>query len=181
MRISSSIQMTLLLASFLLFITQSCAQNIPSDKPTVLNPQFDQKIRSMLRFDVPLISIAELKAKQGEVLLFDAREKKEFDVSHIEGAQYIGYNSFNASILQDIPKDKEIVLYCSIGYRSEKIGERLQKMGYTNVYNLYGSIFEWVNQGHTVVDQNGKRTNIVHGYNKNWSQWLDETKVKKTW
>ena len=165
----------------LIFLVPSCAQNIPADRPNTLNPKFDDKINSLLSFDVPLISVQELKEKQGKVLLFDAREKKEFDVSHIEGAQYIGYNQFNPSILKDIPKDKEIVLYCSIGYRSEKIGARLQKMGYTKVFNLYGSIFEWVNQENPVVDKNGNKTKTVHGYNKNWSQWLDGSKVKKTW
>lgn len=81
----------------------------------------------------------------------------------------------------DIPKDAKIVLYCSVGYRSEKIGEKLQKMGYTDVNNLFGSLFEWVNRGYKVVDKDGNETQKVHTYNKDWSQWVDETKAKKTW
>ena len=73
------------------------------------------------------------------------------------------------------------MLYCSIGYRSEKVGEKLQRLGYTKVYNLYGSIFESVNVGNEVVDQNGKKVKKVHTYNKDWSQWVDETKTKKIW
>ena len=176
-----SIRLSFLLLSFLAFIIQACAQSVPADKPQTLNPKFDEKITSLLSFDVPLISVEELKQKQSQVLLFDAREKEEFDVSHIKGAQYIGYNKFDASILKDIPKDKEIVLYCSIGYRSEKIGEKLQKMGFTNVSNLYGSIFEWVNQDNPVVNKNGQTTKTVHGYNKNWSQWVDSKTVEKIW
>ena len=49
-------------------------------------------------------------------------------------------------IYQGWSKSDTIVLYCSIGYRSEKIGEKLVEMGYGHVFNLYGGIFEWVNR-----------------------------------
>jgi len=54
-------------------------------------------------------------------------------------------------------------------------------MGYKNVYNLYGSIFEWVNDGNEVVDKNNKPTDEVHTYNKKWSKWVEEGKAKKIW
>lgn len=164
-----------------IFTLQGCSQNIPQNKPNTLNPEFDKKISSLLRFNIPLISVEELAKRQDSLLLLDARAKEEYEVSHIKGARFIGYQEFQENKLKDIPKDQEIVIYCSIGYRSEKIGERLEDLGYKNVRNLYGSIFEWVNQGKPVVDKNGKQTDTVHGYNKNWSQWLDGTKVKKTW
>jgi len=162
-------------------IISGCAQKIPLDKPSTLNPAFDKKISSLISFDISLISVAELKKKKEKVVLLDAREFEEFQVSHIEGAQYIGYQDFQEEALKNIPKNSEIVLYCSIGYRSEKVGEKLEKLGYSKVYNLYGSIFEWVNQGNPVVDQNEKPTQVVHGYNKSWSKWLDSNKVKKIW
>jgi len=40
------------------------------------------------------------------------------------------------------------------------------KAGYTNVSNLYGGIFEWVNQGNNVVDDNNRITPKVHAYGK---------------
>lgn len=45
-----------------------------------------------------------------------------------------------------------VVLYCFIGYCSEKVVEQFWEWGFIKVYNLYGSIFEWVNQGYFVVD-----------------------------
>ena len=159
----------------------ACTQNTPVDKPSTLNPAFDAKIESLLSFNVPLISVEELKHKEKGYILLDARELEEFETSHIAGAKYIGYNKIDKKKLAEIPKDQEVILYCSIGYRSEKVGNKLQKMGFTKVYNLYGSIFEWVNQGNPVVDKNEEPTNVVHGYNKNWSKWIDETKAKKTW
>lgn len=162
------------------FIQIGCAQE-PSNRPTCQNQEFDRKVSQMLDFSVPLIGVTELVDIRDEVHIFDAREREEYNTSHIEGAHYIGYDHLQLEELQKLPKDATIVLYCSIGYRSEKMGEKLQKMGYTNVHNLYGSIFEWVNTGNKIVDKNGKETNLLHTYNKNWSKWVEDGKAKKVW
>ena len=48
-------------------------------------------------------------------------------------------------------------------------------MGYKEVYNLYGGIFEWVNQGNRVVTgENNSVTKQVHAYDKVWGTWLKE-------
>lgn len=145
------------------------------------DPAFDQKVSKMISFSVPIIDVRELKNIQNEVFIFDTRNREEYDVSHLKNAQYLGYQDFDPKKLEDIPKDAKIVLYCSIGYRSEKIGEKLLALGFKNVYNLYGSIFEWVNQGNIVVDKNGKPTWEVHTYNQQWSKWLTDKKAKKIW
>ena len=61
-----------------------------------------------------------------------------------------------------------------MGYRSEKIGEQLKKMGYQRVYNLYGGIFEWTNRSLPLVNKTEAPTKQVHAYDKNWGQWLDK-------
>ena len=170
-----------LVALFILSITAlvSCAQ-----KPApglCLDPAFDQKVSDMISFSVPIIDVRELKDIQNEVFIFDTRNHEEYDVSHIKNAEYLGYQDFDPDKLKDIPQNAKIVLYCSIGYRSEKIGEKLLSLGYKNVYNLYGSIFEWINQGNRVVDKNGQPTRNVHTYNRQWSKWLDDKKAKKVW
>jgi 3-mercaptopyruvate sulfurtransferase SseA len=63
-------------------------------------------------------------------------------------------------------------VYCSVGYRSEKVSEQLRQAGYQTVYNLYGGIFEWKNQGHPVVNAEGEPTERVHAYNRSWGVWL---------
>lgn len=166
---------------FILFsIFSSCSQ-IPAERPHCENPDFDEKVSHTISFTIPTLSVQELKEQKEEVVLLDARQKKEFEVSHIEGARFIGFHDFEKEKLKGIPKDAKIVLYCSIGYRSEKVGEKLKRLGYTNVFNLYGSIFEWVNVGNEVVDKNGKTVKKIHTYNKDWSQWVDEKKVEKVW
>lgn len=139
----------------------------------VESKSFDLLLKTMLKETVPTISVPELK-KKNKVVLLDARERKEFEVSHLKDAKWIGFETFDANNLKDIPKDAEIVIYCSIGVRSEKIGEKLKAQGYTHVENLYGSIFEWVNQGNKVYDMKGKPTNKVHAYNKKWGVWLNK-------
>ncbi len=171
----------LILWSFLLIGFASCAQQAPEVRPFIGNPAFDEKISNTISFSVPVMGPADLKNASEKVYILDAREKEEYDISHIPNAQYIGYNKVDESVLADIPKDAKVVLYCSIGYRSEKVAEKVRKKGYTNVYNLYGSIFEWVNQGYPVIDKTGKTTKQIHTYNKKWSQWVEDGKGKKVW
>jgi rhodanese-related sulfurtransferase len=153
---------------FLLGIFQSglLAQSMPTN--------FDKMLKGLLSFSVPTVSCKEAKAlqKEQEAIFLDARELPEYRVSHLPFARHIGYDDFKATSLLDIPKNKPLILYCTVGYRSEKMGEKLQALGYTKVYNLYGSIFQWVNEGNKVVDMTGKETEKVHTYNRSWSKWL---------
>ena len=130
-------------------------------------------LKMLKKESVPYIKVAELKDKKNLVYL-DAREPKEYQVSHIKNALFVGYDDFKSEIVTSKIKDKStaIVVYCSIGVRSENIGEKLQQLGYTNVYNLYGGIFEYKNEGGTVYNLQNKPTDSVHTYNKKWSKYL---------
>ena len=131
---------------------------------------------------IPYISVAELRMKQvnDTVLILDARERKEYEVSHISSAKYVGHDSFSTEVISNTITDHSmpIVVYCSLGIRSEDIGEKLKKAGYTNVKNLYGGIFEWKNNDYPVIDSEGNETDKVHAYSRLWSRWLKKgTKV----
>ncbi|MAO08692.1 MAG: rhodanese [Alteromonas sp.] len=125
---------------------------------------------------IPYISVTEARMHQlnGDALILDAREKEEFEVSKIPSAMYIGSQQFSEKRLQKTiqDKDQEIIVYCSIGIRSEKISEKIKKLGYTHVKNLYGGIFEWKNEGFPVVDSLGKETEKVHTYSEKWAPYL---------
>lgn len=135
---------------------------------------FDKMLNELIDFEVPTITVTKLKKMQetDKVYLLDAREKNEYNVSHLPNAKNIGYDNFSISTVKDIPKNATVVIYCTVGYRSGKVVEKLQKAGYTNVYNLYGSIMEWANQGNPLVDSKGQATTKVHTYSKDWSKWL---------
>ncbi len=112
--------------------------------------------------------------KDNQYVFLDAREPKEFNVSHIPNAINIGYDHFKSTTFKsnNLDKNAAIIVYCSIGIRSEKIGEKLKKLGYKNVQNLYGGIFEWKNHGKTLVDNNKVQTQNVHTFSKEWSFYL---------
>lgn len=164
----------IILFSFVALVT-SFAQDI-------LNPDFDKKVDGIIGYQVPTISVENAcnDSLQGYIYL-DAREKEEYNISHIPDAKYIGYDNFDLSTISDLPKDKPLIVYCSIGYRSDKIGEKLERAGFTNVHNLYGSIFEWANRGFLIVDNNNKPTKRLHTYNKKWSKWVDNPDIVKVW
>lgn len=149
-----------LLVIFLSIYLPSCGQKT-----------FDEKMESLYKETVPLIQSSELIEKDNVVIL-DTRSPREFEVSHLQGAQMIDYDNFQKSDVKGIDKDAEVIVYCSVGYRSERIGERLQKMGFTNVKNLYGGIFDWKNKGYQILDDNNNPTDSVHTFNKAWSKWL---------
>jgi len=129
-------------------------------------------IDSTLQKTVPFINISELKVNYNNYTILDTRELNEYNVSHLKNAIHVGYNNFKIkNTIKTTSRDKPIIVYCSIGYRSEKVGEKLLKKGYT-VYNLYGGIFNWNNKGNTVVNNSGVTTNRVHCFNKDWSKWL---------
>lgn len=163
------------------FCHSACSQSDTKLTGLVKDEQFDKKISNMISKTIPVIGVEDLSNIIDEVIIFDARKLKEYETSHIPGAKFLGYNEFSPERLNGIPKEKKIILYCSIGYRSEKIGEKLQKLGYTNVYNLYGSIFEWANMGYPLLDDKGNNVKKVHTYNHSWSKWIHNKHIEKVW
>lgn len=131
-------------------------------------------LKTLLSHTVPEIDVATAAEADNSTLFLDARERNEYDVSHIQGALWVGYDDFDMARLAGVPKETPLVVYCSVGYRSEKISERLLAAGYTNVANLYGGVFEWKNQDHPVVDPQGQPTEEVHAFNRTWGIWLKE-------
>lgn len=142
-----------------------------SSMSQVKSSSYNTILKTMLSHEVSEITIEEASVKEN-VLFLDSRSKEEYNVSHIEGAVYVGYEDFDLSGMLDFDKESEIIVYCSIGYRSEKITERLVENGFKNVKNLYGGIFEWKNQGNQVVNPEGHPTEDVHAYNRLWGIWL---------
>ncbi|WP_109098110.1 rhodanese-like domain-containing protein [Aquimarina sp. AU58] len=134
----------------------------------------DELLRLYNNESIPYISVSTLKTIQDTVLVLDARERKEYQISHLKEAIHVGYDNFKIDSItkQPIPKNSHIVVYCSIGIRSEDISEQLKKAGYTNVYNLYGGIFEWKNRGLPILNAKEELTDEVHTYSAEWSKWL---------
>lgn len=132
---------------------------------------YDSMLQKLLAHSVNEVQVKDAVEKTTAVFL-DAREKKEYDVSHIKDAVWIGYRGFGRTRVVDIPKDKEYIVYCTVGLRSEKIAQRLIRMDFINVSNLYGGIIEWVNSGNAVYKDKNTPTKKVHTLNKRFGVWL---------
>ena len=106
-------------------------------------------------------------------LLADARAPEEFAVSHLRDAQRLDTVDKVKAVVRS--PAQPIVVYCSVGYRSSSLAEKLQAAGFTNVWNLEGSIFAWANEGRPVFRG---PTNLqpaqVHPYSAKWGQLLDK-------
>lgn len=153
----------------LLFVSTIGCADMPAQKE-VSDDAYQSMLSDLLRHDVSEISIDEALSLKSPFFL-DAREEEEFNVSHIENAIHVGYDHFDKSILKSLNQSDTIVVYCSVGYRSERITRKLGKEGFKNVYNLYGGIFEWKNLGNEVINDEGA-TNKVHAYDEYWGKWL---------
>ena len=155
-----------------LLIVISC-DGIPASEDN--NIEHTKKLHALLNHEIPLITVRQLKEKLSqnhELILMDTREPAEFRVSHLKNARHVGYKKFKLESTADIAKDTPIVVYCSLGVRSEKIGKKLRKAGYKNVTNLFGGLFEWINRDNPVFDMEKRPTNRIHTYSKKWGKWL---------
>jgi rhodanese-related sulfurtransferase len=122
--------------------------------------------------------LAKLISSDQNIQLLDTRSKEEFEVSSIENALFVGYEDFELERYEDqLDKNLPIILYCSIGVRSEKIGEQLKAAGFNNIKNLRGGIFKWFNEKSKVVNQQGEITDKIHGFNEKWSRFLKRGEV----
>ena len=85
------------------------------------------------------ISYKELKKfiKNKEIYLIDVRSGQEYEEGHLDGALNIPLYNIEKDIEKNIEnKENIIILYCSSGSRSKKAKEILERLGYSEVYNL---------------------------------------------
>lgn len=142
----------------------------------------EEKLETMTRKvaekfdDVPQLSTSDLAAWLADPdskppQLLDTREPEEFAVSHLPGAIRIDPDATAVQIRSIIDTTHPVVTYCSVGYRSSEIADRLIKAGAPNVMNLEGSIFKWANEGRPLV-RDGMPVQRVHPYSSRYAEML---------
>lgn len=130
-------------------------------------------------------------------LIFDVREEKEFNISHISQANFIDEklpSQEKVDKVADIIKDKlgdyrptleqpvNIFIYCSIGYRSSALvssifkSSRFEELSQYNLkfYNVEGGLFQWANERRPLVNHAQVKTDVVHPYNALWGRLLQK-------
>ena len=100
-----------------------------------------------LKNGIPQITVKELKARRDageDIFLLDVREPYEFQIAQI-GGKLIPQNDVPQR-LSEIPRNREIVVHCRSGARSQKIAEFLKQSGYNDVVNVAGGILAWADE-----------------------------------
>ena len=95
------------------------------------------------------IGLKELQKKIDEVVLVDVLDEKQYNDFHIQGAINIPYKKIASEAKDRFEKDDEIVVYCSDREcESSKIAaEKLEDMGFTNLWHYKGGKKEWKEAG----------------------------------
>ena len=125
-----------------------CGQN-PTVTQLIDYQQFcgilpETKEEKTLKNGIPQITVKELKRRldAGEdVQLIDVREPYEYQIAQI-GGKLIPQNDIPKR-LAEIDRDREVIVHCRSGARSQRIAEFLQQSGYPKVANLAGGILAW--------------------------------------
>jgi adenylyltransferase/sulfurtransferase len=93
---------------------------------------------------IPQLTVKELKRRidAGEQLfLLDVREPWEYKTAQI-GGKLIPMNEIPQR-LAEIDREREVIVHCHHGVRSQRVAEFLQQSGYPRVVNLAGGINAW--------------------------------------
>jgi len=139
-----------------------------------------------LKYPLPQLSGDSLDTRlaggDSSLLIFDTRPTVEYDVSHLQSALRVDPDmdaeAFIASY-GDRLTGRDLVFYCSVGYRSsmfiERVRDAAERAGARSVANLRGGIFRWYNEdrplfGPTQVD-------TVHPYDAYWGRFLRQKDI----
>lgn len=98
---------------------------------------------NVLRGDQRVLSWNELQAMTpGSVQLIDVRTDEEFELGSIPGARHIDLNQLRER-LDEVARDKPVVLFCQVGLRGYLAWRILQQAGFSEIFNLSGGYKTW--------------------------------------
>src|SRR5512137_2670262 len=84
------------------------------------------------------------------ILLLDVRTPQEYAEGHIAGAVNVPHDQL-ATRVAEVPKDKDVVLYCRSGRRAGIAADVLAANGYTRLSHLEGDMNAWIEKGRPVA------------------------------
>ncbi len=107
---------------------------------------FQQKPQSAAPVPTTISVTQASQLRQQGALILDVREPSEWAQFHIPGATLIPLGSL-PSRLNEVPKDRQVVVVCRTGVRSAQGRDILLKAGYTKVTSMTGGMNQWQAQG----------------------------------
>ncbi|NMR36087.1 redoxin domain-containing protein [Chryseobacterium aquaticum] len=95
---------------------------------------------------LPATEFSEKLSKTKDAQLIDVRTPGEFQNGHLKNAMNIDWKADDfADKAATLDKDKPVFVYCMSGPRSSAAAEKLQEMGFKNVYEMQGGMMKWRN------------------------------------
>lgn len=91
----------------------------------------------------------KLLQSRSDIYLLDVRTAGEYLQVRLENARLIPIDQLQRRI-NEVPK-KPVLIYCAVGSRSSAVADYLLRLGYPEVYNLYGGIWAWQLRGYPVL------------------------------
>ena len=84
-------------------------------------------------------------AARAAPVLVDVREPWEYAHCHIEGSQLMPLQTVPANVAA-LPRDRDLVLVCHHGNRSQRAAQWLEQQGYSRLFNLAGGVERWATE-----------------------------------
>ncbi|PKP03419.1 MAG: rhodanese-like domain-containing protein [Bacteroidetes bacterium HGW-Bacteroidetes-6] len=118
------------------------------------------EVPQLQRFHIPevkhvLPTEASTQIEAGLVLPVDVREASEIDSTSIDCYQLLIHPmSGILDTMNDLPREKPLIIICEHGERSVKVANLLRIQGFTEVYNLDGGVHAWRLAGLPLVGGN---------------------------
>jgi len=102
--------------------------------------------------DIQQMTVQELQKRLADpndnLMLIDVRESEEYEICNIKGSVLRPLSTLETNF-DDLPKDKDLIIHCKMGGRSQRACEFLKEKGYQNLANVAGGITAWAEE----VDQ----------------------------
>ncbi len=84
------------------------------------------------------------------MFLLDVRTAGEFREVRLNAAKLIPIDQL-LKRMQEVPRNRPILVYCAVGSRSSQVVGYMARIGFPEVYNLYGGIYAWEKKGYPAI------------------------------
>ncbi len=113
--------------------------------------QNDASAQNTIKRIIPVDEFDKKLSATPNAQLIDVRTPEEYAGGHLRNSLNININDKEfEQQLGKLDKTKPVMVYCKAGSRSAAAAEKMQEMGFTEIYNLDGGIMKWENAGKPV-------------------------------
>jgi rhodanese-related sulfurtransferase len=112
-------------------------------------PTTSTEVKTAVIMSITPEEVFRIISQGKNIFLLDVRTEDEYKQGHIEGANLIPVQDLE-SRLDEIPRDRQIIVYCKSGVRSRSAASILIENGFGMVYDM-GGISDWQAKGYPVI------------------------------